>query len=143
MRYIRETVALGGIARRSDLQRMALDDEMVRILVAYGSLIRVRQAWYALPDTHADILRACEIGGRLACGSALRLHGEHVADDGVLHVEVPANAVIHARLDGLAAFDAQRNVRLHWARHPSTGNRAVVDVEAAWRQWGRCVRAGR
>jgi hypothetical protein len=137
MRYRRETAALGGIARRSDLRRMGLDDETVRIFVAYGGLRRVRQAWYALPDTHADVVLACEIGGRLACASALRFHGEPVTDDGVLHVEMPANAVARAPESGWGS------VRVHWARHPSTGNRAVVDAEAAWRQWERCGRPGR
>jgi hypothetical protein len=137
MRYRWETAALGGIARRSDLRRMGLDDEMVRIFVAYGGLLRVRQAWYALPDTHLEAVRACEIGGRLTCSSALRLHGELIADDGVLHVEMPANAVARAPERGWAS------VRLHWPRRPSPGNRAVVDAEAAWWQWERCVRAGR
>ena len=137
MRYERETAALGGIARRSDLRRMGLDDQTVRILVAHGVLLRVRQAWYALPDAHTDAVRACEIGGRLACASALRFHGQPVADDGVLHVELRANAVARAPERGW------ESVRVHWSRHPSSGNRAVVDAEAAWRQWEQCRRAGR
>lgn len=137
MRYERETAALGGIARRSDLRRMGLDDETVRILVAHGGLLRVRQAWYVLPDAHLDAVRACEIGGRLACASALRFHGEPIADDGVLHVEMPANAVARTPDCGWAS------VRTHWPRHASTGDRAVVDAGAAWRQWERCGQAGR
>jgi hypothetical protein len=136
MRYEQETIALGGIARRSDLRNMGLDDQTVRIFVAHGGLLRVRQAWYALPATHEDAVRACEIGGRLACVSALRFRGEPVADDGVLHVEMPANAVARE------PEHAWGSVRLHWPRHPSTGNRAVIDVEAAWRQWERCGPAG-
>jgi hypothetical protein len=116
---------------------MGLDDETVRILVAHGGLLRVRQAWYALPDTHLDAVRACEIGGRLACASALRFHGEPIVDDGVLHVEMPANAPARAPVRG------RTSVRVHWPRQSSTGNRAVVDAEAAWRQWERCGRAGR
>ncbi|MCP2369245.1 hypothetical protein BCL57_003431 [Agromyces flavus] len=111
---------------------MGLDDQMVRILVAYGDLIRVRQAWYALPGTQIDAMQACRIGGRLACASALRFHGEPIADDGVLHVEMPANATARELERGLGT------VRLHWSRHPSAGNRAVVDVRAARRQWERC-----
>ena len=135
MMYERATAALGGIARRSDLRRMGLDDEIVRIFVAYGKLRRVRQAWYALPDADAEAVRACEIGGRLACASALRFHGEPIGDDGVLHVEMPANAVARMPEGGWAG------VKLHWPRHPSPGNRAVVVAEAAWRQWARCGRA--
>lgn len=135
MRYERATAALGGIARRSDLRRMGLDDQTLRIVVAYGKLRRVRQAWYALPDAHTDAVRACQIGGRLACASALRFHGESVADDGMLHVEMPANASARQAEGGWAG------VRLHWPRHPSPGNRAVVDAGAAWRQWARCGRA--
>jgi hypothetical protein len=135
MRYERGTAALGGIARGSDLRRMGLDDRTVRIVVAYGKLRRVRQAWYALPDADPDVVRACQIGGRLACRNALRFHGESVADDGILHVEMPANALSREPEGGWAS------VRLHWPRHPSPGNRAVVDAESAWRQWARCGRA--
>jgi hypothetical protein len=136
MRYARDVAALGGIARRSDLRRMGLDDQAVRLLVAYGRLIRVRQAWFALPDTQVDAVRACQVGGRLACASALRLHGEPVADDGVLHVEMPANAVAREPEHGWGS------VRLHWPREPSAGNRAAVDARAARRQWERCDRRG-
>ncbi|MGW4927568.1 hypothetical protein ACWEOH_00330 [Agromyces sp. NPDC004153] len=137
MRFERETAGLGGIARRSDLRRIGLDDETIRILVAHGRLIRVRQAWYALPETDADVLRACSLGGRLACASALRFHGEAVDDAGVLHVELPANAMAR-KLEG--DWD---HVRLHQPRSPSMGNRAVVDLCAAQRQWERCGRATR
>ena len=137
MRYERETAALGGIARRSDLRRMGLDDETVRIIVAHGGLRRVRQAWYALPDVQLEVVRACEIGGRLACASALRFHGEPIADDGILHVEMPANAVAREPKQGWGS------VRIHWPRHSSRGDRAVVVAEAAWVQWERCVRTGR
>ena len=137
MRFERETAVLGGVARRSDLRRMGLDDEALRILVAHGRLIRVRQAWYALPDTHADAIRACSIGGRVACASALSFHGEPVDDHGILHVEMPANGVVREPLGWLGS------VKVHWPRRPSSGNRAVVDLEAARRQWERCGRAGR
>lgn len=136
MKYVRDMAAFGGIARRSDLRRMGLDDQTVRILVAHGRLIRVRQAWFALPGTHADAVRACRLGGRLACASALRLHGEPVADDGLLHVEMPANALAREPEQGW------ESVRLHWPRHPSPGNRATVDAGAARRQWERCGEQG-
>ena len=137
VRFERETAVLGGIARRSDLRRMGLDDEAVRLLVAHGRLIRVRQAWYALPDTHADVMRACAVGGRLACASALRLHGDPIDDGGILHVEMPANGVAREPEGG------RGSVRVHRTRHASSGNRAVVGREAARRQWERCGWAGR
>ena len=137
MRFERETALLGGIARRSDLRRMGLDDQAVRVLVAHGRLIRVRQAWYALPEADVEALRACGIGGRLACASALRFHGEAVDDAGILHVELPANAVARRPEGGW------ERVRVHQPRYPSSGNRAVVDAWCARRQWERCGRAGR
>ena len=137
MRFERETTTLGGIARRSDLRRMGLDDETVRVLVARDRLVRVRQAWYALPDADADAVRACAIGGRLACASALRLHGEPVDNNGILHVEVPANGMAREPRGGWGS------VKVHWTRRPSRGNRAVVDLDAARRQWERCGLATR
>ncbi|GAA1056520.1 hypothetical protein GCM10009571_15930 [Agromyces luteolus] len=137
MRFEREMVALGGIARRSDLRRIGLDDETLRLLVGRQRLLRVRQAWYALPGTDNDAVRACRIGGRLACASALRFHGEHLRDDGVLHVELPANGSAR-RLDG-----GVERIRLHQPRRPSSGDRAAVDVMTARLQWERCGDAER
>ena len=139
MRFELEMAALGGIARRSDLRWIGLDDdELLRIMVRGGRrLIRVRQAWYALPDADPDAVRACRMGGRLACASALRFHGVPVDDDGILHVEMPANAVVRV------SEGERATVRLHWPRRPSSGDRAAVDLEAACRQWRRCGDTGR
>ncbi|BDV30249.1 type IV toxin-antitoxin system AbiEi family antitoxin domain-containing protein [Microbacterium terricola] len=127
----------GGIASAGDLHRSGLDDMDVRIRVQYGLLVRVRRGWYALPDTPESVVAACRMGGRLACVSALRLLGEHSADgdrgdDRRIHVEVPANAVVRV------PPDERERVRLHWARRPSPGDRAVVDAEAARRQALTC-----
>ncbi len=116
---------------------MGVDDEFVRILVARGGLIRVRQAWYALPATHLDVQRACRAGGRLACVSALRFLGEEVEGDGLLHIEIAANALAR-RPDPESG-----QVRVHQPRRPSRGDRAVVAIDVARNQWEQCGRTGR
>lgn len=138
MRFEQEMAALGGIARRSDLRRFGLDDEMVRVLVGGGRLMRVRQAWYALPGTDSHAVRACRMGGRLACASALRFHGVAVGDDGALHVELPANGAVRWFEGGW-----EHVVRVHQPRRASPGDRAAIAVATARRQWERCGRTGR
>jgi len=131
--HVREIARLGGIATTQDLRSFGLDDEMIRISVRYGALIRLRHGWYALPQLDREAALACVLGGRLACRSALRHLGLGGAEtDGRLHIEVPGNAVSRVPVELRAA------VRVHWARNASGGDRASVDAQAALRQAERC-----
>ncbi len=121
------------MASTAQLHALGLDDMDIRISTWYGTLVRVRRGWYAQPHADPAAVEACRLGGRLACVSALKYHGEEVADDGRLHIEVPANAVPRPETVGNDA------VRVHWARHPSPGDQAAVDAVAAHRQAGRCA----
>lgn len=122
----------GGVATTADLHAMGLDDVEIRMFVGYGGLIRVRRGWYAGPTAHPRAVEAVRLGGRLACVSALHARGVPLVDDGRLHIELPANAVLRS-----AARDAFR-VRVHWRRRPSRGDRGMVDVGAAWAQARAC-----
>lgn len=129
----------GGIASTTALYGWGLDDVDIRMQTcSYGSLIRVRQGWYALRSTPSAVVEACRLGGRVACVSALRLHrGEPVDEsaDGVwLHIEVPGNSRLRI------PEEERDRIRVHWARVRSAGSLGVVDVEAAQRQAARCSR---
>jgi very-short-patch-repair endonuclease len=64
----------------------------LRLALARGQVRRIRKGWVAIPDAHADVVRAVTLGGRLACMSAARHHGLWAPDDTVLHVGRPAHA---------------------------------------------------
>lgn len=132
MLWQRRLAAAGGVASAGDLHAMGLSDVDIRLFAGYGSLIRVRRGWYASPDADPLVVEACRFGGRLACVSALAFRGELVNHAGRLHIELPANAIVRV------PDDQRARVRMHWARHPSPGDRAAVGVEAARRQALAC-----
>ncbi len=73
----------------------------------------MRTGVYAIPDAHADVVRAAQVGGRLTGVSALAHHGLWVPplpSDAELHVEARvASTVRRERADGW-------RVRIHWTR---------------------------
>ncbi len=127
-------LALGGVARPADFRDRHCSDDDLRWGVRFGNIVRVRIGWYALPAVDPMVIEAVRLGGRLACASALAyLDGHSIGTaDHRLHIEMPANAVSRVPPD-LAA-----GVRVHWARRPSAGDRAVIDVVSARRQWQAC-----
>nr|WP_274637570.1 hypothetical protein [Microbacterium bovistercoris] len=124
--------AAGGVASSADLFGYGLTESLIRVFVGYGRLERVRRGRFVLRGTDARIREAWRCGGRVACITALRLHGETVHDDGLLHIEVPANAVLRI------PEDVRRTLRVHWARRPSPGSAALVTPDAARRQALAC-----
>lgn len=132
MLWQRKLAAAGGVASATDLHEMGLSDGDIRLFAGYGILIRVRRGWYASPQADPLVVEACRFGGRLACISALSFRGASCTHDGRLHIELPSNAIVRVP-------ETERNrVRMHWARHPSPGDRAAVGVEAAQRQALTC-----
>lgn len=128
----RKLAQAGGVASTVHLHAMDLTDVDIRMFAGYGLLVRARRGWYVSPDADPAVVEAVKLGGRLACISALRLRGAPVESDGRVHIEIPGNAVVRA-----AARDAGR-VRVHWTRHPSPGDHALVATSAAWRQARAC-----
>jgi very-short-patch-repair endonuclease len=118
----RTLAALDGVAQRQELIEAGLTGKQLSAGVQLGSIIRVRQGWYALPGTDPDLIRAIRVGGRLACVSAGKRYGWATSENPALHVCLPRNA---SRLrtphssrqrmrDGAVA-----GVTLHWgARDP-------------------------
>ena len=117
-----------GLVRTSELIAIGESDETIRIAGNYGTLIRVRRGWWALPGTSPRLLLAWRAGGRLACVSALAYYGEIPHATEQLHVEVPATSR-GARSPGYI---------VHWSRNQANGDRRAVSVEVAWRQTVAC-----
>jgi hypothetical protein len=76
--------ALGGIATLRELVDRGHEARMVWLFADYGRrIVRVRKGVYATPDLPEAVLRACKVGGRLDCVSALEFHGVDARrDDG-------------------------------------------------------------
>jgi very-short-patch-repair endonuclease len=114
MEWITDSVRRrGGLAATFELYRDGHTRRGIALAVRSGLIIRVRQGWFALPDTPRALLEAVRVGGRLTALSALELQGfwSYPTDD--LHVAVhPHAARLRTRLD--------KTRRLAEAAHPAT-----------------------
>ena len=82
----------GGIAHLSVLESDGAKRTRLQRLVADGLLLRPRRGWYALPGADPLLLRACSLGGRITCVTALRRAGVWCVDDHRTHIAVPVNS---------------------------------------------------
>lgn len=108
LRIERDIVAIGGVAKLSELIDLGHSVEFVRVLSDYGRLTKVRKGWYARRDAPAQAVRAWRVGGRLACVSALHHLGLTSSPPGELHVAVRANASRLRTLLGYCNDDVRR-----------------------------------
>lgn len=60
----------------------------VEAAVRRGSILRVRNGWFAVPGAHPDLIRAVRVGGVATAASVARMHRLWLLDDGMLHVRV-------------------------------------------------------
>ncbi len=92
--------------------------------VRAGALLRARQDVYLLPDTDADCVTACAVGGRLGCTSELARWGVFVQDTSALHIQVTPT---RSRL----RHEARPTV-IHWtaegAAEPSAASTTLFDA---------------
>lgn len=116
MRIQRHISQLGGFAATHELYALGWTRTSLRIAVAMGEAIRVRQGWYCTPDADPDDVAAFRVGGRLGCVSAAAAHGLWVKRTPKLHVEVEVNSCRHR-----SPFDRHTRLResnglvtLHW-----------------------------
>jgi hypothetical protein len=83
-------------------------------------------------DLADEALRACQLGGKLACVSALRFHGFSLGGDGRLHVAMPRRGKLRSRIDS-------ESVVVHGSRAEPTGDRVAVSIQQALAQAERCL----
>src|SRR5690606_26027933 len=107
-----------GLVRTRELVAIGYEDEFIRMSRNYRKIVQVRQGWWALPETPAELMRAWRAGGRLACLSALAFHGETLDLGDELHIEVSA----------ASKGALQSGVRVHWSRSQTNGDRRAVSV---------------
>ena len=105
-------------------------------LVRAGQLVRLRRGRYVPADTHPQLIRAGELGGRLDCVSLLAALGVFVHTGRELHLQIERGA---SRLPAAPA-DAIR----HWRVSSRPSEALSADLTEAIAQAFRCqgVRAG-
>lgn len=91
--------AHGGVATIRDLQTAGIHPSRIRRLARTGRLLRVREGVYAVGDCDPLVLRAAQLGGRLAGASAARHLGVWAPPSHDLVIEVPRGTHVDAPPD--------------------------------------------
>jgi very-short-patch-repair endonuclease len=130
----------GNLATTAELLADGHSEIGIRMAWRSGSVIRVRQGWYASPDVHQDVIEAVRVGGALTCVSALDLAGFWVPRSSDLHVEVRSTAArLRARTDHRTRLTSlpERRARIHWS--PSARSRLMTDPLTSIRHAIECL----
>ena len=122
----------GGLAATFELYEDGHTRRGLASAVHSGSIVRVRQGWFALKGTHPILLEAVRVGGRLTGLSALELQGfwSYPTDD--LHVAVhPHDARLRTRLDKTRrlADSPEPATCVHWREHAAGSRFMLAPVE--------------
>jgi len=127
---------LGRFVPTHALLRHGITSHQLTRAVRLGTIIRVRQGWYSLPDERDDLVQAARVGGRLACCSAAAHHGLSIRGDR-LHVAVPQNA---SRLRDSHDYRRRvsRETTVHWTDQPPHATKLVASVVEALGQMALC-----
>lgn len=131
----------GGLAATHELYSQGATKHALGRAVACGSIIRVRQGWYALPGGDAPCEEAVRVGGRLGCTSAARLHGLWVRDSIHLHVSVKAHdGRLRSRHDKRVRLATLRSpaVTVHWDDVDAAGTRFALGPRECLREMALC-----
>lgn len=130
---------LGGLATRWQLRSFGISHDAIDVAAYYGRMVvRVRKGWYARADENRDVIRACRVGGRLTCVSAISFHDGSTPPP-VLHIEVPANAPrLRDPDDRRSPLGPGSPVVVHWTRYPGPGEARAVTAEHAEAVAARC-----
>lgn len=78
-----------GVYAAHHLRALGLSRAQIRTAVRRGSLLRLRNGWYARPDADQAVVAAVVAGGALSCVSALRLCKVWVPEGVGTHIRLP------------------------------------------------------
>ena len=105
------------VATRSQLVRAGVTPRDLTAAVRSGTLIRVREGYYASPVAEPMLVQAVRVGGRLGCVSALRSHGIWAAPHAFPHVALrPGASRLRSPRDRRRPLTPDRldGCELHW-----------------------------
>jgi very-short-patch-repair endonuclease len=129
----------GGLLATHDLYAAGATRHTLRAAVAGGSIVRVRQGWYALPDADEAGTRAARVGGRLTCVSGARHHGLWVSSSTRLHVRVGHHdGRLRSATDKTRRLSDRDDVRVHWRAQRGSGTRFVLIARDCLRDMAWC-----
>jgi very-short-patch-repair endonuclease len=134
----------GGLAATHELYAAGIGRAAISSALRAGTVMRVRQGWYAEVGIHPELLRAARVGGRATCSTALRLLSIWVVDDGGLHVSVrpEATQLRHSRNKARRIDTDPSRVRVHWRENDRTPrSRLIVSPIQALRDYAHCAPA--
>src|SRR4051812_8104914 len=121
----------GGIASTGELVRGGYPHELIRVFGSYGVVVNVSHGWWALPGLAAAVGLARQLGGRLACVSALEYHGQLTVGSSD---DIQGHYGLHIALGRSAKRPHGVDVTVHWSRRRLDGDRQAVSAEVAWEQ---------
>ena len=124
--------ARAGIAHRDEVGRAGFTAGAVAAAVRAGRVRRVRRVWVALPRGDGELIRAAELGGRVACLSVARRRGWWIPE------QVDVQPHLHFRPNGRAVpFDGVS----HWTKplSPVSPSSLLESVEDALAHIASCL----
>jgi very-short-patch-repair endonuclease len=121
----------GGVARTFQLSAAGISKRRLRIAVADGVVVRIREGVYAHPMADDKAVHAARHGGRLACVDALKWHGLWVLPDDRLHIAMQPGGRFHEH------HPCDVTLVRHW-NTPVTAAGMAVEIEPALAQLSRC-----
>lgn len=118
--------SLGGVAPTFRLLRMGWTGRALAAAVHRGTIVRVRQGWYASAFEPAGNLAAWRVGGRLTCVSGAAFFGLSTRSTGGIHVAVsPTASRLRDPSDMRRRLTPQSGTVIHW--RPSRAGSAFVE----------------
>ena len=118
MRSVSESIRRrGGLAATFQLYNEGHTRRGLKCALQTGSIVRVRQGWYALSETSPILLEGVRVGGRLTALSSLAFQGFWAHPDELLHVAVPSHdARLRTRHDKTRRLSEELRPRtcIHW-----------------------------
>jgi very-short-patch-repair endonuclease len=115
----------GGLAATFELHEDGHTRRGIARAVQGGSIVRVRQGWFAITGIDPPLLEAVRVGGRLTGLSALEVQGFWSYPTADLHVAVhPHDARLRTRLDKTRRLSeaARPATCVHWRRTSRAGS---------------------
>ena len=133
----------GGLAATHELYSDGQTHRSLAAAVNAGRIMRVRQGWYLLPDTHPELVAAARVGGALTCLPAARMHGLWTTPTPLLHVTVPNEACrLRNPLDKTVRLGTGGHlVRVHWRKPVDKPGRLILDLSSTLADVIRCESA--
>ncbi len=110
---------------RADILARGYSVKAIASAVRAGSIVRLRRAWYGLPNLAEDVSTAVRLGGKLGAVSAARSYGWWTGLDHDIHVSWPP----HGNVSGVGR-DAFPGVVRHWREVPA----GLLTDSECWRE---------